>query len=256
MTHEQALRAVDRHFTGSISPVQERALRAHLPDCARCTRRYQRQLLLAELDPRIPSAEDRLARGLGLVAPRRRRAPFVALSLLALGTTAVALALFVVTARTPPEGVAMRARGAGPPTAPSLLWVYRLHAGGIPELATDRIGRGDELAFAYANPAGHKYLCVFATDEHGHVYWYYPAWPSVAPPGTAIAARDGAGPHELPEAVRHRFDGRRLEVHALFSDEPIAVAAVERALASGAPRSDFTPPAGTLLVRHSFEVTP
>ncbi|WP_426756059.1 hypothetical protein [Myxococcus sp. Y35] len=60
---------VDSHFSGRIAPPDERRMREHLPDCAHCRERYERQLLLARLDPAAPDARTRLARGLGLDAP-------------------------------------------------------------------------------------------------------------------------------------------------------------------------------------------
>ncbi|MFP2959625.1 hypothetical protein ACLEPN_17730 [Myxococcus sp. 1LA] len=57
---------VDRHFSGRIAPPDERRMREHLPDCAHCRERYERQLLLARLDPSALDARTRLARGLGI----------------------------------------------------------------------------------------------------------------------------------------------------------------------------------------------
>ncbi|AKQ70159.1 hypothetical protein A176_007071 [Myxococcus hansupus] len=61
---------VDRHFSARITPPDERRMREHLQDCAHCRERYERQLLLARLDPSAPDARTRLARGLGLEARR------------------------------------------------------------------------------------------------------------------------------------------------------------------------------------------
>lgn len=235
------VRAVDAYFAGHASPDEEIALRAHLPTCARCQRRYDRHLLLSRLDPRAPSAEDRLAAGLGFA--RRRRVAFA----LPLGALAVAaIALFVAWPRLEDP----QPRGAR--TSPALL-IYRVADGGRVGTVETRVGASDELAFAYANPTERRYLLIYGEDEHGHVYWFHPGWPAGAPAPRAVPIRRGAGPYELPEAVRHPFDGRSLRVTAIFSDEQLGVDAVERdgrALPSPATRP------GAEIVQRALEVTP
>jgi len=85
MTGQAALgcserRLIDRHFSGSIVASEEAALRAHLPACARCRKRYERHMLYAELVPGRPRMAERLAVGLGVggaapaaLAPQRAR---------------------------------------------------------------------------------------------------------------------------------------------------------------------------------------
>jgi hypothetical protein len=212
---EHDVRSVDRHFAGRTSPAEEAALRAHLPSCAPCQQRYRRQLVLAKLDPRAISAEDRLAAGLGFAPPKRPRRLTPVWALVAM---AAAVVLFVGTRTEAPQP-----RGA----AHATLLIYRVGAAGSAP-ASDRVAAGDELAFAYANPGGRRYLLIYGEDEHGHVYWFHPGWPANSPAPSAVAARPGVGPHELPEAVRHRFDGRRLRVTAVFTDERLGVSAFER----------------------------
>ena len=55
-------RLVDRHFAGSIAPRDEHTLREHLPSCVSCFARYERQLVLAKLDPRRLPASPGAAR--------------------------------------------------------------------------------------------------------------------------------------------------------------------------------------------------
>jgi hypothetical protein len=225
--HARHLRAVDAHFAGRASRAGEAAMRAHLPGCERCRRRYDRHLLLARLDTRALPAEERLARGLGIV-PRPKRAG-LALSVGVLAVAAVALLVGV------PRDEAPQLRGAGP--QPTLL-IYRVAPDGRVEPVAGRIGAADELAFAYGNPGGRRYLLVYGEDEHGHVYWFHPGWPVGAPAPAAVEARPGAGPHELPEAVRHRFDGRRLRINAVLSDERMGVGTIERHALSSPPMED------------------
>ena len=78
----------------------------------------------------------------------------------------------------------------------------------------------DELAFAYENSGGHRYLTVVGVDEHGHQYWFHPD-PDRAEAAVPIAS--DSAPRELPEAIRHRYDGRDLRIVGIFTHDPIAV---------------------------------
>ena len=212
---------VDRHFARRIRPPQERVLREHLPGCARCGDRYRRHLVLAGLDPRAPAAEARLAVGLGLRGPSR---PWIAPA-----AVAVAVALGVALALGRHDASADRPAFARRGSAATRLVVYRIAPGGKPETAGRAIGRRDELAFAYENGADRRYLMVYGRDEHGHVYWFHPAWSDpAASPGAVPIERHG-GLVELPEAVAHSHDGSRLVIHGRFLDHPVSVREVERA---------------------------
>ena len=247
-------RLVDAHFGGGLDPADERRLREHLPDCDDCRGRYERHLALAALDPQARSAEDRLARGLGIGRPRRRWQVFAAPALLA--ATAAAL-LWVLPRWIGLDDGAFRGRGGG--DAPAAVRVYRIPADRIPadRIPADRApdptapGRAtplvaggsmapdDELTFAYENPGGRPYLLVFAVDDGGAVYWYHPAWERGQAAPRAIAVEAGPDVRELPVAVRHDIRGDRLWIHAVFSDQPLDVLAVEALVAAlpepGAP---------------------
>ncbi|MFL5304306.1 MAG: hypothetical protein ACJ8F1_03795 [Polyangia bacterium] len=252
MTHADLTRLIDRHFAAKISVDEETEMRRHLPACATCAERYRRHLLLARFDRGAPGAARRLARGLGLPTPRARWAwPTRGL------ITATAVVGLVLIARprvaVAPHSEAFAPRGAS--RAASSLWVYRLVAGGPPELVQRHIAPDDELAFAYANPEGRRNVAVFGVDEHRHVFWYAPGWAVGAPAPAAVSAVPGVGPHELAEAVRHAYDGHHLEVYAVFSDAPLNVEALDRAAA--APDGlDALRAAGASIVARSLEVGP
>src|SRR5262245_52436088 len=82
---------IRRHFAGTISARAERNLRLHLAECAACRDDYERHLVLAEIDPSVPSAEERIGRGLGL-RPHRVAAPW---KIYASAAAACALALAI-----------------------------------------------------------------------------------------------------------------------------------------------------------------
>jgi len=219
-------RFVDLHFAVRILPDEEQDLRAHLESCHDCRERYRRQLLLAQLDPRGASPRDRLARGLGFRQRGNRR---WWLAIVTAGAMAAAgLALWpraAVDGDFTPRG--------GAATLPALV-VYRLDASGSSRPASAAIGSSDELAFAYRNPAGRKFLLVFGVDEHRHVYWYHPGWTDAAQDPTAVPIRATPDLTELPEAIAHRLYGARLTLHALLLDAPVSVREVEDRLARGA----------------------
>lgn len=249
---------VDAHFAGTITPGDERTMRGHLESCLECRARYRRRLLLAKLDPQAPTADVRIARGLGL---RRepRRARFVWPAAAGLLATAAAVVLLL---RAPHAGDGFTARGedagatAKRVAAPSPLHVYqvpsRQAAGGSPVPVFETVGRDAELAFAYENTARKKYLMIFAVNEDRRVYWFYPGWTNPADDPRAIAITAEAGLHELPDAVVHRFDGERLELHALFLDEPMTVREVERAAGGAGPLA----PPGAIDHVERFRVVP
>jgi hypothetical protein len=215
-------------------------MRVHLGGCTPCRYYYDRELLFASLDPRAPKAKERIARGLGLRAARSapaRRGRFAAwMAAGVLVPAAAALLLFVRPGAAPraPEagaaGAALTPRGATTGEEAPAIWIYRVGRDGAVHLADKTIRADDELAFAYSNTAARPFLLIFGIDEHRHVYWFHPAWRVGAPPPAAMRASAGPGPFELPEAVRHRTDGRQLTIYALMARERIDVGAVESAI--------------------------
>lgn len=224
---------VERHFAhglaSAIAPRDEHALRGHLGACASCRALYQRYLLLARFDRRIPSAEDRLARGLGLA----RRRPWARPMAIALSLAAVLVALHLGRELRPEHARAgdadYTARGGAPADDDPALYVYRVAGGGPPLPVLDgAIRRSDELAFAYRNRAGWQRLLVYAVDEAGRVYWYHPGWTDAATAPAAVAIDGGPERHELAEAVAQPLPAGRIQIHAIFTDEAIDVQAIER----------------------------
>ncbi|MFY0562883.1 anti-sigma factor family protein [Archangium lansingense] len=232
-------RLVDAHFgRRGLPPRRERALREHLPGCATCRARYERHLLLAEVDRSIPDARERLARGLGLAAAPRTRTWPVQLGLaFALGLCALVLVPRLGASPTVDEGFTPRggteAHGpvVGPPPA---LEVYRVRDGKA-EPTNGSMRADDELAFAYRNPDGLPFLMVFATDMAGQVYWYYPSWTDPDTSPTSVLTQQSEHPLELPDAIRHPLPPGKFSLHALFTRAPLSVHEVEARLARREP---------------------
>jgi Putative zinc-finger len=224
---------IGRHFAGTLSPSDERVMREHLPTCEPCRALYERHLLLARLDPEALPAQERIARGLGLSTARRRWPTLAAAT--AIAATAAAAVVLLVARGARDDGFTSRG-GAPAPSAPeSRVFLYDVESRPRLLLAGDVVGRSDELALAYENRLAKKRLMVFGVDEHRHVYWFYPAWENEAEDPVAVPIAADTGRHELPEAVRHAFDGRTLEVHAVFVDSPFSVRQVEALVAARTP---------------------
>jgi hypothetical protein len=260
---------VDGHFEGKLTTAQESRLRAHLPTCASCTEYYERRVLFAKLDPAALPMEERLAIGLGWprgnaepesdVGPaekapdahaQRRRVLVTVVTLFA----AAAVLLFWFFGKKPADdGFASR---GGHTTNVPYVRVFQSAKGGVPEPLVGPIHRSTELAFAYETTPEYGKLMIFGLDEHGHVYWYHPAWtdPSTSP--SAVPAATSPELHPLREAIAHDLDGRTLEIHALFSRQSRSVREIEAALAGKkAPLGVFTLPATTDVVT-TIEVLP
>jgi len=241
---------VDRHFEGAISPKDERAMREHLPTCAACHAHYERWLLLSKLDPEALPAERRIARGLGL---DRRSVPRI-LPVGAVTLLAAAAALLFFWVRAGSETTGFTARGAMSAAPSSRVFVYDVRPGEPAALAIGSVGKRDELAFAYENGAAKNRLMILGVDEHRHVYWFYPAWTSEAEDPVAVPIESDGRRHELPEAVRHHFDGTQLEIRAIFLDAPLAVREAE-ALVREHPAGPLPIP-GAVESSVSFTVSP
>lgn len=228
-------RLVVKHFKGATSPRRERALRAHLEACARCRAFYDQVAGVSSLDPSSPSRRERLARGLGFTVEAKGRGSwrFFALAVMA----ACGVMLFVGPWRHPEraereasEESGFVARGSAVPATSDL--VVFAARGGRPTTLRDTFHASDELAFGYRNADRKAALMIFSIDEHGHVYWYHPAWNDPATNPAAIPISREPGWHELPVAVAHDYDGGRMVIHALFTDLPLTVRQVEQAVAS------------------------
>ncbi len=240
--HDRARRAIEAHFRGRARPAAEQDLRAHLPQCWDCRTHYERYLAFSALDPRAPSAEQRMARGLGL----RPRAPEPArrwwsVAALALAGAAV-IALAPVVRRPPAPDAEFVARGGGLGQPAEALLLYRIARGGDRAVPADEtLARDDELAFAYRNPVGKPFLMVFGVDEDRRVYWYHPAWVRADENPVSVAISAAPGLHELPAAVAHDLHGQRLSIHALFSKRAFSVREIETALARDPQRDPQSP---------------
>lgn len=247
MSDHEPTRRVDAHFESRGASPRGEGWRQEVAASPAARSRFARWLLLARLDRRQASAEERIARSLGLVPPRRTAAQWAG----ALGlAAAVAVALLVVLPRTGDDG--FQARGAGTPAVASELRVYRVTGGQASPLPPDgAFRRDDELAFAYRNPAGRAWLLVFAVDAAGQVYWFHPAWTDAAQDPVAVPARRSDDLVELPAATAHAWSTSPVTVYAWLSEQRRSVREVEALLSgTGAPAA----PAGDVVLRQTLRL--
>jgi hypothetical protein len=223
-SHSQARRLVRQHFALETSPQTEHALRAHLADCRECSAFYQRHLWLASLDPAMPSAKERLASGLGLSAPRKTQQSGFWVGALGLAAAAAALVLWLRAPGVAPSELTSRGSALGV----SQVLTYRVESGKAAAPVGSSIAKTDELAFAYVNGGGYRRLLIYGVDEHRHVYWYHPGWTNAAQTPHAIAIQPGPELRELPEAIAHDLDGRKLTIHAVFTNQDVTARDIER----------------------------
>jgi len=245
-------RLIDRHFVARIKPVEELALRAHLPDCARCRRYYEAHMLYAELTPGLA---ERLAAGLGVAAaPPAAASEWLPSRRTWLVTSVAAAACLALLAtgegvRRPERDFGVRglaSDGTGP-----ALEIYRVTSDGATRPADGWMTAGDELAFAYRNPTGFARLMIFGVDDRGDIYWFHPAWTEATRDPVAVPIAAGVGPYELPEAIQHQVRGGRLRIVALFTNSAASVRALEATWRSAQPD-----PPGSARIETLLEVRP
>jgi hypothetical protein len=243
---------VERHFAGELVNARwsEKRMWRHLRACEPCRSRYRTRAMLEAMEP---GAEDlaRMRLGGGVFARTRPLLPALTLAgALAAGTAALAL--------IPRTHEQFQERGgAGAVAGGPSITVVRIPANGSPVRAGAVVRADEALAFTYRNPGAYRYLMIFARDERGQIYWYWPAWRDPAQTPTAVAITPSDAPVELREGVRHPLAAGALTLSALFSNQAFDVHAVEGAAREGeaglqalAARSD------SHLVQERVEVLP
>ena len=73
---------------------------------------------------------------------------------------------------------------------------------------------------------------VFAADDAGRIYWFWPSFLDANSNPISITAASGPTPVELGEAVKHAFSAGRLRLFALFSAEAYDIKTIEARMTS------------------------
>jgi hypothetical protein len=249
---------------GDVSQLRAREIAAHLEGCAHCT--AQIGSLRSTIDALATDSEEH--EGLDLVPsihraiaqggrpPARSGRPHLSRRPVVVAVMSLAAAAALVVAVLPREGDEFRRKGnvAGASTAAGAgIKPYVVRGSEAAPLA-NRLSPEDALLFAYSNSgeAAFSYLMIFALDERGEVFWYYPAYTDAMTDPAAISITAGASEVILPEHVRQSLQRGALVIYGLFSHTPVRVSTIEawakELVANGAwqARSPAVPPlAGT-----------
>jgi hypothetical protein len=249
-------REVDRLVTDGLTGARHAALREHLRGCEGCRVYYEsaRRIEEALYPPAAlsPASIDRLAE---LVAadPRPSRRAWWAI-LPALATAAAATLLWV---RSDEDDFTPRGGGSGGRSAALSAFAIDPAAGAAVRLEDGAAVRRDTVVqLAYDN-GGFAFAVVVGVDAHGTVQWYEPGFPGE---GVALAANVHAEP--MGSAWRIVAPAGPLRLFALFSERPVAPAAVQDAVtelrASGLPLAHAARLPGLAVFQDSllFEVQP
>lgn len=235
LLHRRWERRLVLHFASALGPRREMGLRRHLEACAGCRACYA-AMTLAEGE--AAARHDRLEAALfgpaeTEVEPSGRWSPLRVAALVAPAALVLVLGALVATGRLG-EGAFTAKGGASEASRYVSIAVYERGPGGeAMQPVTRSVASGAALAVAYTNRAveGFDRLLVFGVDEHATIYWYYPAWTDPGADPRPVPIERGAG-IELPDAVTHTLEGRRLRIFALFTRRrDLSVKRIERIVA-------------------------
>jgi hypothetical protein len=239
MDHQRARALLDRQFAEGVLPAPEaEALHAHLRSCEVCRDAYDRRVDLERGlagDPAATADEVArlLARGLPepaveaprLIAPRRRMwtSALAAAAVLVVG---LSLGRREVTSE-------LTARSGGPSQGrQAWIRVFTASEGAPPKPVNNDFSAQDQLLFSYTNltDSPFPYLAIAGRDSLGRVHWYYPAYQSAGEHPRSISIKTGVADEELSDAIRTSPSAGLITVCALFTAQPLDVAAVDQAL--------------------------
>jgi len=193
---------LDERIAGELARDAARAADDHLAGCARCERRYGE----------LAAARAQFRAAIPALKPRRARAA------IAIGG-ALAVAASVALVVRPDDGT--RTKGG----ARLALVIARDDAMRIAG-AGERVHPGDTVSFLVTS-AQPVYVAVISRDGAGHTSVYFPPGERAAP---VAAGRDV----QLPRATVLDDTLGPEQLSGVFCDAPIAVAALQGALAAGA----------------------
>ncbi len=233
-TRDELIRLLEGELTQSRAAELERELR----DSAALRREYEalrriREGLAApdEALEQIDLVEAVRAGAASSAAVELRRLPARRLLPVGLaGALACAAAvLLVVVQRSEPDQ--FRSKGTGPSSQQALsgIEIYSVHSDAAPVRLGPTLSRGDGLLFSYVNggPNPYSHLMIFAVDERGAIFWFYPAFEDATQDPQSFSIAPSTQPGELRDLVRHDFVPGLLAVYAVFSRAPLTVSEIE-----------------------------
>ena len=100
----------------------------------------------------------------------------------------------------------------------------------IPTRMTATLRKNAGLLFSYTNlqKSPFSYLMVFAVNDKGNIYWFYPAYQNSQTNPQSIPIEHASTPVELNDVVQHDYTIGPLTIYGLFSVNPLTVSRVEQ----------------------------
>lgn len=199
---------------GELNGGDAASFRLHLAECSTCQHdleeTLQLQHLVAQTPRKLPS-----------------RAKHGAALALAAGLA------FAFVALQPQDDFTARSGESSGKTA--WIRVFVKHGQDVSPLG-DHIRAKDGLLFAYTNlrDSDRSYLFIAGRDAKGRVHWYHPAYQSAGESPSSIAIERGAADRKLAEVVFADHAPGKLEICAVFTKTPVAVAELDKTLEAGA----------------------
>jgi hypothetical protein len=233
---------------GEVTLADDRGLRTHVTECARCAAEVRRlRALMVDLS-RLPSTAPapNFVRDIEATLtqqPRRgRRPPSVLLGATAAALCAIAIGIVRFEVTQPNSAGTFVARGSTPQRNARLGFEIYAHEPGRPAF---RIREGQRLhtdtgyTFVAINRTrAAQYVMLFALDAHNEVHWFYPAFldPATDPSARLLPAQPQVQP--FPDGVTLDDPAPGLICFVgLFSKLPVRVSTVEALLRSDGLRA-------------------
>ncbi len=127
----------------------------------------------------------------------------------------------------------IRAKSAGAEMDETNRWINieTFHVGqdGQPRPLKRQFSHSDGLLFAYSNvgPRPYSFLMIFAVDQTGNLFWYYPAYEEKGANPQSIPIVKGRTRVQLRQLVRQKLSEGPLIIFSVFSRQPYPVRKVE-----------------------------
>ncbi len=119
---------------------------------------------------------------------------------------------------------------------------FHIGADNVPRSLNEQMHRDDALLLSYTNLGDEpfSFMMIFAVNNAGDIFWYYPAYLDERTDPTGIPIRQGVRNVELFEKIQHKLSPGPLNIYGLFTDQPLSVATIEELIGnSKEPENDL-----------------
>jgi hypothetical protein len=254
LTYTQLSKYVEGEVTASQTEILDAALavskesRFRLARVQKAVNHFSNTDDVADIDL-LPAIRQRIAALPSEAAPSRRfSVKGLILSLAAAAVLFLAMPAYFLASKSEekstPEGI--RAKSATDGHDSRKRWIalnaFHLSENEAPVRLGETLHPDGGLLFSYTNlgPTPFRHLMVFAIDETGQVYWYYPAFLDERDNPKGIRIKSGVSREGLHEVIAHPYKEGELVLFGLFSDTALSVSDIENSVEKGiADANDF-----------------